>query len=380
MVHLPTPGPDTGHFSTHEVRPRDKPTTKTSRIIRFPLNHYTTPPNLAAGFTALDLSSSNERPLRANLVGSKITTESFKVMLESWKDEHGEGLMYGGSCCWIERKGDAKGCVFGQFDTRDVRKTVKAKEQQQQQEQEPGPGLSRTSSALKGAGRTRTQPATTTSPAKARRNPQQPDTATDAIPEAPPQQSPEEANSHDPHPQENSTFIPLPPNQFTHPPTIIPWLNRLDLSSTNDRNHRIRSSISGIRPDGFTAHLDTWGDSLLHGAGMAWIAFPAHKRGVDAGTFATADVRLWHEPRAVTRGRVRFREGFVRGLKAGGGMGRPVVLAALSMLDCAGNADLRVEVVVREEEVDEEGFWWEVRSEGESTCYAAACGWIALAF
>lgn len=80
---------------------------------------------------------------------------------------------------------------------------------------------------------------------------------------------------------------------------------------------------------------------------MCWIAFPKRKRKVATGTFATSDVRPWHDPRQRNKGRVRFEEGAFGG-KA------PVVLVALNMIDMAGNADLRVKVWV--DEVTKDGF------------------------
>lgn len=107
MPHLPTPGPDTGVFSTLEVRPRNKPTKLTSRNIAFPANHYTAAPNVAAGFKMLDLS--HEAPIRANLVGSDMTPEGFKVLFETW----GGGQLYAAEAQWIEHKRGAKECFFG---------------------------------------------------------------------------------------------------------------------------------------------------------------------------------------------------------------------------------------------------------------------------
>lgn len=107
MPHLSTPGPDTGLFSTLEVRPRSKPTKLTSRNIAFPANHYTEPPNVAAGFKMLDLS--HKAPIRANLVGSDLTTEGFKILFETW----GGGELNAAEAQWIEHKHGAKECWFG---------------------------------------------------------------------------------------------------------------------------------------------------------------------------------------------------------------------------------------------------------------------------
>ncbi|KAF1980962.1 hypothetical protein K402DRAFT_408778 [Aulographum hederae CBS 113979] len=337
-IHHPQPFADTGHFSTLDVRERTFPTTRTCGTIRFPQDNYHEPPNLAAGFSALDLS--NEGPLRANLVGTSITPESFKITVETWKDKHGEGTLYAADAVWIERKRGAHECVFGQFDTRDARlKLAQLPENEK----------------LQGRGKVRT--------AHARSHEKQADLV------APP--------------SENSKTIAFPKVQFEDPPAVICWLNRLDLASGGERNYRIRASASNITATTFEAHLDTWGDSVLYGGAMSYIAFPTSKKYVDSGMFSTSDVRPWHDPRPVTRGRVKFRQEMVERLSRRRQRGRwrpPTVLAGLNMLDCAGNAGLSVRVEIKEDEIDEEGFWWEVRAGGECTCYAAGVGWIALGF
>jgi hypothetical protein len=119
---------------------------------------------------------------------------------------------------------------------------------------------------------------------------------------------------------------------------------------------------------------------VLSGAAMCWIAFPAHKKNVDSGSFGTmggsgsdsdsnsdsdsADndaaggsvrrIEMYEaEQRAPrTTGRVRFRAGAFERV--------PTVLVALNMLDVAGDADLRIRVEV--EDVDREGFTWRLES------------------
>jgi hypothetical protein len=116
MVHLSKPGRDLGYFCTDEVRSRSQPESITGRTIAFPKNHYKEPPNVAGGFKMLDLS--HKAPaVRANLVGSDITPDSFHIALETWD----QGVLWAASAQWIEHKAGSKECHFGQFDTRDVK-------------------------------------------------------------------------------------------------------------------------------------------------------------------------------------------------------------------------------------------------------------------
>lgn len=65
----------------------------------------------------LDLS--HQAPaVRANLVGSDISSDSFLITLETWDG----GILKGASAQWIEHKSGSKECHFGQFDTRDVKR------------------------------------------------------------------------------------------------------------------------------------------------------------------------------------------------------------------------------------------------------------------
>ncbi|KAG9546347.1 hypothetical protein KCU61_g9122, partial [Aureobasidium melanogenum] len=298
MVHLDTPGPDTGIFTTEEVRPRSKPCKSTSRIISLPRNHYKEPPNLAAGFRSLDLSC--EAPVRANLVADKITTDSFRVTLETWGEK---SLLYSASATWIEHKAYAKDCLFGQFDTHDLPEN-------------------------RGASKRGAQ-------------------------------------------QENSREFVFP-QPFKDDCEVICWLNRIDMAS-GDRNYRIRAYATDVSRKGFTAHIDTWGDSLLYGGAMCWIAFPKRKRYVQAGSFQTGDVRSWSNPIPETSSQVKFEEGVFKSHRPA-----PTVLCALNFIDMAGNADLRVSVDVND--VDTQGFRWSLKTFEDSTLYAAGASWIALGF
>ncbi|KAK5019790.1 hypothetical protein BJ546DRAFT_1000012 [Cryomyces antarcticus] len=299
MVHLDVPGPDNGFFSTEEVRPRHKPALTTSRIIAFPKNHYQKPPNLAAGFSGLDLSC--EKPIRANLVADSIKPSSFKITIETWADS----VLHAASATWIEHKANARDCHFGQFDTRDV------------------------DAAPKGAAGT---PASMTAPRK---------------------ETSKEIAFHTP---------------FREAPQVVCWLNRIDMGSGDDANYRINAYATNVTARSFVAHIDTWGDSVLNGAAMCWIAFPRNKACVASGTFSTSDVRSWSNPRPKNTARATFpKRAFAK---------PPTVLVALNSLDMAGNSDLRIRASA--DEVTSEGFRWHLDTWDDSTLYAAEASWIAL--
>lgn len=308
MVHLDRTRPDTGHFSTSEVRQPEEPCLSTSRLVALPKNHYQVAPNIAAGFSSLDISC--EGPIRANLVADSITTSAFRIAVETW----GNSTLFEAGATWIEHKATAKECLFDQFDT---------------DSSEP--------------------------PAAAATAPKAKITKKHLV-----------------------NTVPVPkkygkpfffPESFKEPPEVICWLNRLDLASGPDHDYKVRAFADGISSEGFTAHLNTWDDGELNGAAMCWIAFPRHKKHVDSGRFSTLDIRKRSSPRPRTTAKVRFKQRFDK---------VPTVLAALNLIDAAGNADLRVKVSISE--VDREGFRWTLETRDDSTLYAAGASWIALGF
>jgi len=169
--------------------------------------------------------------------------------------------------------------------------------------------------------------------------------------------------------QENSQQIKFP-RPFKTDPEVICWLNRIDMESGDDRNWRIRAYASNISKSGFTAHIDTWADSIMNGAAMCWIAFPKRKANVASGSFNTMDVRSWSNPKPNNSATVKFAEGVFKK--------PPTVLVALNMLDMAGNADLRISANV--DNVTKDGFRWHLDTWEDSTLYAAGASWIALGF
>lgn len=227
----------------------------------------------------------------------------------------GNSTLYSAGATWIEHKATAKDCVFGQFDTQDASQA----------------------------------------PAKSATAPKAGITRKHAV-------------QTDPTPKKYTKSFEFP-RAFSEPPEIVCWLNRLDLGSGSDHNYKVRAFADEVDPEGFTAHLNTWDDGELNGAALCWIAFARRKRHVDSGRLSTTDVRKRTQPRPKTSARVKFRQRFEV---------VPTVLAALNMMDAAGNADLRVHLTI--DSVDREGFRWTLESWNDSTLYAASASWIALGY
>jgi hypothetical protein len=317
--HLPTPGPDTGSFSTLEVRSRTTPAEITSRTIAFPRNNYSRPPNVAGGFKMLDLGVTDTPAVRANLVGSDISKDEFRIGLETWEG----GVMWAAAATWIEHKAGAKDCHFGQFDTMDM-----------DDEEASEAGVSGT-------------------------------TVSDANHSDGEGGYDSEENSR---PRQDYTRKSRFPVKFDEPPVVVCWLNRLDFPVGPSHKHfRVRASASRITRRSATFNLSTWGDpydSVLNGAALCWIAFPQGKRKVDSGTFGVGDYEMHENQNQQTKsgkkqrskvkntGRIEFRSGqFTK---------PPTVLVALNMLDMGAESDLRIRAEA--EDVDSEGFTWRLET------------------
>ncbi|KAF2400283.1 hypothetical protein EJ06DRAFT_582147 [Trichodelitschia bisporula] len=309
MSHLTTPRPNTGHFSTLEVRPSGPSCGQTSRNIAFAAHHYTDPPNLAGGFQMLDLQAQMRKggtgAVRANIIGSEISASGFRVGVEAW----GGAMMRAAEVAWVECKRGARGCLFGQFDTLSLREDR---------------GGQASAERLK-----------------------KPEDGGEVKPvEAPPP------------PKQSYSKRFMFPGYFTGkgPLVVICWLNRLDLANTGagegTRHFRLRAEALDVTRTGLTARIETWGDGVLAGAAMCWIALPQSKRHVTCGVFRAEDPE--GEESGFT-GKVKFRKGMFER--------PPKVVAALNMFDVkAGGRQnaLRVKVVM--EDLDVKGFRWRLET------------------
>jgi hypothetical protein len=149
-------------------------------------------------------------------------------------------------------------------------------------------------------------------------------------------------------------------------PSVIVWLNELDMANT--ANARVSAYVSDVDNQGFTVNIDTWADSILFSGGVTWIAYPANKTGVRSGTFNTQDVRPWNQPRANTSATIAF--------PGGGFTAPPRVLVALNSLDVDRGANLRVNAFLSS--ITATGMTWNLDSWSDTTLYSAGAAYIAI--
>lgn len=78
---------------------------------------------------------------------------------------------------------------------------------------------------------------------------------------------------------------------FSQTPNVVVFANSID--QLNGNNWRFQTYVESVDPQGFTTHLNTWGDTKMKSAGTNWIAYPATKKLVASGTDSSWNYRLW---------------------------------------------------------------------------------------
>lgn len=123
--------------------------------------------------------------------------------------------------------------------------------------------------------------------------------------------------------------------RFVTPPKVVVFFNFIDLDK--NRNWRLNVSASDIDVNGFTLHIETWGDTILHGAQACWIAHPEDREHIFSTSVNTMDIRpvtqpQHHQSKDITFGTVVFWKD-------------PSVFVALNFLDIDCKENLRVKAI-----------------------------------
>jgi len=153
---------------------------------------------------------------------------------------------------------------------------------------------------------------------------------------------------------------------YITPPKVIVFLKQLDLDKS--KNWRVIANVSDIDANGFTIHIDTWGDSILYSATAGWIAYPGDRPYVFSGAANTQDVRPWNKPQLLNSKSIGF-DGvqFWR---------NPSIFLALYSLDFDYKANLRIKASA--DNVTPNGLTWHLDSWGDSIFYSAGVSILAV--
>lgn len=155
---------------------------------------------------------------------------------------------------------------------------------------------------------------------------------------------------------------------YAAPPKVVVFLTSLE---TNPNAYcRVSLYTTDVTPAGFTLHVSTWADTVLHRVGASWLAHSADRPDMCSGTFRTTDVRphAHLQPYAQTAGRAAFWNAQFDA--------PPKVFAALNMLDMS-HPNARVQL--RTENVTTTGMDWRCDTWEDSVLHEAGASFLAFA-
>jgi len=144
---------------------------------------------------------------------------------------------------------------------------------------------------------------------------------------------------------------------YQAPPKVVVWLNKLDLS--RDHNERVMAFATDITATGFTVHINSWGDTKLHGAAISWFAYPAGFPGICSGDML---------PQKGTSGVVKFERKFAKP--------PTVVLVGLNKLesDRSGRCSFNISI----DAVSEIGMGIRVEGWSDTVLHSAGVAYLAI--
>ncbi|KAL8886569.1 MAG: hypothetical protein Q9215_005748 [Flavoplaca cf. flavocitrina] len=167
------------------------------------------------------------------------------------------------------------------------------------------------------------------------------------------------------HKQQNSKRITFEkPFEGQASPNVIVWLTMVDFA--NNKNWRIKSYVTDVDTKGFTAHIDSWADTVMYQAAITWLAYPADHPNVASGLFSTSDVRPADKPQPENTATVKFGTKFAE---------QPKLAMALTGFDYSCEKNLRLRVSTSG--VEEEGFKWHLQSWADSVMFSASAAFFA---
>lgn len=74
---------------------------------------------------------------------------------------------------------------------------------------------------------------------------------------------------------------------FNDEPVVVVWLTGVLMA--RDRVWSVRAFANAVTKFGFQVVVESLGDSVLHAAGVAWVAYSDHASGIYSGIFETMD-------------------------------------------------------------------------------------------
>ncbi|KAH6844642.1 hypothetical protein B0I37DRAFT_377948 [Chaetomium sp. MPI-CAGE-AT-0009] len=151
------------------------------------------------------------------------------------------------------------------------------------------------------------------------------------------------------------------------PPNVLVWYKMLDMDS--GKWWRTLARAENVTAEGFDLLVETWGDSVLYGAAVTWLAHQENRKGLVSGSFSTGDVRNERLPQEETYGRVELPGGMFDE--------PPKVLVAFRKLTVENSENLRIKVGVSN--VSATGFDWHINGWAGSNIFSGIADYIVFA-
>jgi hypothetical protein len=144
-------------------------------------------------------------------------------------------------------------------------------------------------------------------------------------------------------------------------PIVVAWFSGLSLGK--DAGWRVKTYATNPSPFKFQLHIEAIGDTDLRDATVAWVAIPAGKEGITAGTFSTDDIPGTDNAGPVDFSQARFQAA-------------PAIMMAISGLDfeCGRNLRLRVS----NSDLTKDGMVWHLDSWLNSAMNTATGSYVAV--
>ena len=166
------------------------------------------------------------------------------------------------------------------------------------------------------------------------------------------------------NPQKTTTKKIIFGKPFVAPPRLPLGLSELDIG--RQANIRVIAKAENITKEGFTASLNTWGDSILYSAGASWFELAPGYLEFQSGEFSTEEDHPENKPQMETSRRIYFSRPFIT---------PPKVIVFLKQFELDKNGGWRVRTKVSD--IDANGFNIHIDGWAGSILYSAVAGWIA---
>ena len=145
-------------------------------------------------------------------------------------------------------------------------------------------------------------------------------------------------------------------------PNVTWGINLVDMDKGT--NQRVNTFVDNLKPAGFQAHINTWGDTKFYRGGIDW--FVPDDCDFQTGSFDTQEDHPYQDNKPKTTKKVVFRRPFAA---------PPKVVVWLRAWDIEKTANFRVTTYV--DSITATDFALHIDTWGDSRLFSAAANWIA---